>query len=88
MKSIFSKKRGGENNGFTIIELILVMALFTILSGVVTINLLGASRSSVLNSALTALISDIKTQQTKSMTQDTEGRSSVNSYGLYFEEDK
>ncbi|OGF99725.1 hypothetical protein A2Y99_02015 [Candidatus Gottesmanbacteria bacterium RBG_13_37_7] len=83
MLNIINKK-----SGLTLVELIITMAVFGILYGVVTVNLMGIKRQASLNSSLTTLISDIKNQQLKAMSADTEGRSTNDSYGLYFASDR
>ncbi len=82
------KKASKNKPGLTIIELVITMSIFSLLSGIITVSLLGSSRSASLNSALTALISDIKTQQIKAVTGDTQGRSESDNYGIYFESNR
>ncbi|HYK08689.1 MAG TPA: type II secretion system protein [Candidatus Eisenbacteria bacterium] len=71
-------------NGFTFPEIIIVMGIVTILLGFITFNLLRAQSSSSLASTLDTLITDIKNQQIKAMTGDTEGRDSPDRYGIHF----
>ena len=79
--SFFLKKQGG----FTLVELVVVMAIFSILSTVITVNLLGVKHQASLNTSVTTLVSDLKNQQLKAMLGDTEGAAENNSYGIYFE---
>lgn len=72
--------------GFTLIETLIVLGITAVLFTVITFNLAKAQRSSVLNSTVTTLISDIKSQQLKAMTGGTEGRSESDNYGLYFQQ--
>jgi prepilin-type N-terminal cleavage/methylation domain-containing protein len=81
--------RVSQNNyGFTIVELIITMGIFAIITSFVTINLLSAQHSATINTTTTTLIADLKQQQTKAMVGDTEGRSSTDQYGIHFDTDK
>lgn len=70
--------------GFTIYEVLIVMAIFIILTGLLTINLLNAKHQSSLSTSVDIFISDLKQQQLKAMLGDTEGRSSSDNYGIFF----
>jgi prepilin-type N-terminal cleavage/methylation domain-containing protein len=74
-----------NSQGFTLPELIVGMAMFAILIGLVTINLTGAQGSTNINTTIDTLTADIKQQQTKAMVGETEGSTSANSYGIHFE---
>lgn len=84
-KSSFFLKIRKNHKGFTIPELIVVMSVFMILTGLITTNLVNLNRSTTLNSVITTLISDLKQQQIKAMTGDTEGRTQNDKYGVHFE---
>lgn len=71
------------DKGMTLIEVVLVMGIFSVLATLGTINLLNARSSSSLSSNMYSIIADIKTQQTKAMTGDTEGRSTSDYYSVY-----
>ncbi len=83
--SHLSPHRLSFQKGFTIIELVLAMSIFGVLAGLVTINLLGAQRSSSLSGTVNTFIADLKSQQIKAMVGDTEGRGSTSTYGLSIE---
>ncbi len=55
-----------------------------LLLGFITFNLIRAQTSSSLATSVDTLITDIKNQQVKAMTGDTEGRGSTDSYGIHF----
>ncbi|MCX6726468.1 MAG: type II secretion system protein [Candidatus Shapirobacteria bacterium] len=74
-----------RNQGFTIIELLVVMGVFAILASLSTLNLSKAQHGSSLNATVTTLISDLKRQQHKAMIGDTEGRGVASDYGIHFE---
>ncbi|MCL4338328.1 hypothetical protein M1271_01415 [Patescibacteria group bacterium] len=80
----------GRNHkkGMSIVELVVVMAFFLILSGTITVNLLGLQQRTTLSSSLTTLINDIKSQQLKAQTGDAQGGTSDGNFGIYFESTK
>ena len=82
LKNLMSKK------GFTLIELMIVMAIVSILIGIVTINLLQLRNTTSVTSNIDALVSDLRSQQIKAMIGATEGRTSTDSYGIYFLSDQ
>ncbi len=71
--------------GFTLIEIILVMAIIATLLGLGSVNLLSSQNKSSLATSVNTLISDLKSQQLKAMSGDTEGRGVADSYGIYFQ---
>jgi len=73
--------------GFTLIEVMLVMAIFSLLMGFVTINLLRPQNKASVDSLSTQLIADIKQQQLKAMVGDSEGQATSQQFGVYFESD-
>jgi type II secretory pathway pseudopilin PulG len=77
-----------EKNGFTVIEIIIVLMFFSLLTGLITLNLLNVKHRSTVNSQVMTLISDLKTQQLKAMVGDSEGRTSNDNYGIFFETNK
>lgn len=81
--NIFLKKQ--SNKGVTLIELMIVLSIFTLLVGLVTVNLSNIYSSSSLEVISDVLVNDLKSQQIKAMLGDTEGRVSPDAYGIYFE---
>ena len=71
-------------NGFTLVELLLIMGIMAIISSFAVINLVRPQTKANLDSTLGVLISDLKSQQLKAMIGDGEG-GAVNSYGIYFQ---
>lgn len=71
--------------GFTLVEVVLVMGIFAILSSFVTVNLLTIRNETSVSAVLSNLVADLKEQQIKAMTGDTEGRSETDTYGIRFE---
>lgn len=74
-----------DNRGFTILELIVTMGIFAIIASLTTINLSNSQRIASLSSITTTLVTDLKQQQTKAMTGDTEGRGYNSKYGIHFD---
>ncbi len=72
-------------NGFALIELIVVIGIVSILFGISTISLLSVRNTASLNTAVATFVNDLKSQQIKAMAGDTEGRASHDSYGIYLE---
>ncbi len=72
-----------EQKGYTFLEVILVMAVISILLGFITINLLNAHRSTSQSTSITSIASDLRNQQFKAMVGSTDGRTTPDSYGLY-----
>jgi prepilin-type N-terminal cleavage/methylation domain-containing protein len=74
-----------SSKGFTFIELIVVMTLFSILVGYVVINLVGARHQTSLQSAASEIVADLHNQQMKALYGATEGVANASSYGVYFD---
>lgn len=74
--------------GFTIIEALIVMSIFISLIGLSTINLLNAKHKSSLSTSVDTFIADLKQQQIKAMTGDTEGRANSGNYGIFLDAGK
>jgi len=74
-----------DHQGFTILELIITMGIFAIIASLTTINLTNSQRRVSLDSLTSTLISDLRQQQIKAMTGDTQGRSSNSAYGIHFD---
>lgn len=75
-------------HGFTLTEIIMVMCIVGLLSGVIVINLFRSKNYIALDSTINVLINDIKNQQLKTMVGATEGRINHDAYGIYFEQNK
>ena len=75
-----------NQSGFTLVELVLVMAIGSILFGFLTFNLIGQQKTVSVNGVSDALVSDLSSQQNKAMLGT--GITNGNSYGIYFKSDK
>ncbi|MDO8452179.1 MAG: type II secretion system protein [bacterium] len=70
--------------GFTLIEMSLVIGIFTTLIGITFVTFLGPQLKSSLVAGKSVLLADIQSQQTKAMAGDTEASGEISSYGLFF----
>lgn len=71
---------------FTLEEVLIVAGIIGLLLGLVTMNIFQGKHSSSLNTSVMVLISDLKYQQTKAMLGETEGQTTNDAYGIYFEQ--
>lgn len=74
-------------NGFTFIELVVVIGILSTIVGLAVMNLGGLQRRADLQTSISSLISEIKQQQIKAMIGDTEGTGTQSTYGIYFQSD-
>jgi prepilin-type N-terminal cleavage/methylation domain-containing protein len=73
-----------DSAGFTLIEMIVVLGVLGTLLAFSVTNLVGLQNRTRLATTMTTLISDIQLQRLKAMDGDTEGRGTIDSYGIYF----
>ena len=78
MKKYFS------DSGLTIVELLIAMAIFSILIAIPTISLVNVKHKTSVTSVVNTFIADLKEQQLKAMVGDTEGRGTTDNYGIHF----
>lgn len=74
-----------SQKGFTLVEFLLVMSIFVVMTGIATVNLFSFQRESQLNATFNTFVADIKNQQTKAMSGDTAGEGVVQNYGIIFD---
>ena len=72
-----------KTSGFSLVELIVVLSILATLLGLTSIRLVNSQQKVSIDSTLQTFISDIKQQQIKAMTGDSEGRVTSDSYGAY-----
>src|SRR3990167_5666809 len=77
-----------KRQGFTLIELALIMGIIAILISFMSINLLKPQTTASTSSTVQILGADIKEQQIKAMSGDSDGESSTDSQGIYFESNR
>ena len=68
--------------GLTLIELIVVIGILSTLFGIALVSILNIRVITTNNTSVSVIISDLKNQQIKSMTGDTEGRGAPDNYGI------
>jgi len=83
--SLNKERNSFSSQGFTLPELVVTIFVLLTLVSLITINLSYTQRRATLNTAITTLVADLKDQQMKAMSGDTEGRSSADNYGIYFQ---
>lgn len=71
-------------SGFTLVEMLVVLGIIAVLTGLGTINLIGAKRSADVSASVNVLIADLKSQQARAMSGDTESGAVIDDYGVYF----
>jgi prepilin-type N-terminal cleavage/methylation domain-containing protein len=79
-----SLKKLGQD-GFTLLELLIVLGIFSLLIGFVTLNLGGVTRSVTVSSMASTVAADIRSQQVKAMSGSGNGNS-ASDFGIYFEQ--
>lgn len=76
-------KKLHDQRGYSLLEIGIVVSVFSVLISIATINLLGSKQKVSIAANTTLLVSDIKQQQIKAMTLATQGGGTAN-YGIYF----
>lgn len=74
-----------KRQGFTLIELALIMGIIAILVSFISVNLLKPQTTASVASTAQILVSDLKEQQIKAMAGDSEGTATAQAHGIYFE---
>lgn len=69
--------------GFTLTELLVVIALFAVLITMSTVALVRPQASASITGKVNALVADIKAQQLRAMAGDSDSASSAQPYGIY-----
>ena len=77
-----------KQRGFTILEIVIVIAFLLILTSMVLPTSLRFRSSGDINAVINNFISDAKNQQIKAMLGDTEGGGIVDKYGIYLTSNK
>jgi prepilin-type N-terminal cleavage/methylation domain-containing protein len=75
-----------NQNGFVLIELVVVLGIMLILFGLGAFNLIGTEKTSEVTAASDSLVSDLNSQQTKAMLGV--GISAGINYGIHFQSDR
>lgn len=68
--------------GYTLIELIVVVGIFALLTSIATVNLIRFQQKTNITTLTDAFVTNAKEQQTKAMAGDAEGRGANSPYGV------
>lgn len=71
--------------GFTVIEVMVTVTIFTLLIGFASINLIQPQTQASLDTTVKTLVSDIRQQQIKAMGGDTDGSAAATEHSIRFE---
>lgn len=71
--------------GFTLIEVLLVMALLSVVGGLMTINLIQPQKTVSLDGTVAMVVADFKGQQIKAMGGESMSAGSSQPHGLYIQ---
>ena len=74
-------------SGFTIIEIVVVLGILATLLSIGYISAVNIQRRAPLSATVSVLMGDLRGQQTKAMTGDTQTGTTGDSYGIYFRPD-
>jgi type II secretion system protein H len=80
------KVQSSLQSGFSLIEMLLVIALIGMLAGFTSLSLANTQQTTSVATAAESLNSDLKSQQAKAMLGKVKSGSSSSNYGIYFEE--
>lgn len=76
------RKSTKNNTGLTLIELIVVIGILSTLLGIAIVSIQNIRVLATNSTSTSVIISDLKNQQIKAMTGDTEGRGVPDNYGV------
>jgi prepilin-type N-terminal cleavage/methylation domain-containing protein len=80
-----TKKLKNNKNGFTIIEMVIVITIFSILLSLTYINFIKPQRSVSARSVISILRNDIRHQQLKTMFSHNSTLNNSRAHGIYFD---
>jgi prepilin-type N-terminal cleavage/methylation domain-containing protein len=81
-------RRVKPHPGFTLVEIVIVVGIVGVLVALTAMTLTRSYSRSSVNSVVDEVIAEMKLQQIKAMSGDSEGSSSSQSYGVHFETDR
>ena len=76
-----------KQRGFTLIETLIVMAVFVFFMGMVIINILNLEPQISLTTSTSTIIADIRKQQFKTLTGNT-SNNQISDFGIHLDSDK
>lgn len=72
--------------GFTFVEMTIVLSILITIIGLAALNLLQARQQASINTTIATLVSDLRAQQLKAMTGETQSTGVSDSYGVHFDQ--
>lgn len=69
-------------NGYTLVEIMVVMGVFVVLLGLISVNFIRPQQVANVESVTLGLFADLRTQQNRAMVGDATNTSSSQSYGI------
>ncbi len=72
--------------GFTFVEMTIVLSILITIIGLAALNLLQARQQASINTTIATLVSDLRAQQLKAMTGETQTTGVSDSYGVHFDQ--
>ena len=77
-----------DRGGVTFVEIIVVIGILLTLIGIAAVSFVPTRGNISLDTAISELVTELKSQQIKAMSGDTEGRGTNDNYGIYFEQSR
>jgi prepilin-type N-terminal cleavage/methylation domain-containing protein len=72
--------------GFTFVEMTIVLSVLATVMGLVALNLLQARQQTSITTSVAVLVSDLRAQQVKAITGETQNTGVADSYGVHFDQ--
>ena len=76
-----------ERKGISLIEIIIVISVLALLIGLASTSFIPRQGRTAQTTSISTFLTDLRAQQIKAMTGDTEGRGIKSAYGIHFEEE-
>ncbi|MFC1700753.1 Tfp pilus assembly protein FimT/FimU [Patescibacteria group bacterium] len=73
-----------KNNGFTLIEILIVMSVIVIITTIVLVNFRGGERGNLLKSSVQEVVLNLRKAQNMAITAQKFGANMPYGYGVYF----
>lgn len=70
-------------HGYVLVEILVVFTIVIILYGLISFSLHSSQQKISIQSTINTFVTDLRQQQLKAMSADTEGRGTIDSYGIH-----
>lgn len=77
-----------NKHAFTLIEIVMVVAIMLILFQIAYVNLIGFQQNASVRASMRTFLSDMRQQQLRAMMGDTGGTGVITDYGIYLQTTK